>query len=115
VKSGDIDGWLRSRNVAIRTRNNLLATIKVLFSFAKGLGYLPKNERTEAELVSKVKTGDVDTEIFTSREFQQIMAVAPSRLIPILVIGAFAGIRMAELSRLDWGAIDLDRSPCRAS
>jgi integrase len=30
-------------------------------------------------------------------------------LVPILAIGAFSGIRMAELNRLDWSAIDLDR------
>lgn len=29
--------------------------------------------------------------------------------MPILAIGAFAGIRMAELERLDWKAVDLDR------
>jgi integrase len=30
-------------------------------------------------------------------------------LIPILAIGAFSGIRMAELNRLDWSAVDLER------
>jgi hypothetical protein len=30
-------------------------------------------------------------------------------LIPILAIGAFSGIRVAELNRLDWSAVDLDR------
>ena len=29
--------------------------------------------------------------------------------VPILAIGAFAGIRMAELERLDWKAVDLER------
>jgi len=29
--------------------------------------------------------------------------------VPILAIGAFAGIRMAALERLDWKAVDLDR------
>jgi integrase len=30
-------------------------------------------------------------------------------LIPLLAISAFAGIRSAELARLDWNAVDLDR------
>jgi integrase len=34
---------------------------------------------------------------------------APPDLIPILAIGAFSGIRMAELDRLDWSAVDLER------
>jgi len=33
----------------------------------------------------------------------------PAHLIPLLAIGAFSGIRMAELARLDWTAVDLDR------
>ncbi len=34
---------------------------------------------------------------------------APPHLVPILAIGAFSGIRMAELNRLDWSAVDLER------
>jgi integrase len=109
IRSNQIDDWLRSQGVAPRTRNALLATVRVLFSFAKKRSYLPKSEVTESELVTKVKTGDVDTEIFSPEEFRPLIQAAPPRLIPILAIGAFAGMRMAELSRLHWNAIDLDR------
>jgi integrase len=47
--------------------------------------------------------------IFTPEEMGKILHAAPPRLIPILAIGAFSGIRMAELNRLDWKAIDLER------
>jgi integrase len=30
-------------------------------------------------------------------------------MIPYLALGAFAGLRAAEMARLDWSAIDLDR------
>jgi integrase len=30
-------------------------------------------------------------------------------LSPLLAISAFVGIRSAELARLDWNAVDLDR------
>jgi len=109
VRSSEIDDWLRSQDVAPRTRNALLATIRVLFNFAKKRSYLPKAELTEAELVTKVKTGDVDTQIFKPKEFESLIHAAPPRLIPILAIGGFAGMRMAELSRLDWNAINLER------
>ena len=109
VKSIHIDGWLRDQKVAPRTRNGLLTTIRVLFSFAKMRSYLPKDEVTEAEILGKVKTGDVETRIFTPAEFETLIHAAPARLIPILAVGAFAGMRMAELSRLDWNAVDLKR------
>jgi hypothetical protein len=40
---------------------------------------------------------------------QRIIHAAPPHLIPILAIAAFSGIRMAELNRLSWSAVDLDR------
>ncbi|MEI6178840.1 MAG: hypothetical protein WCS43_18250, partial [Verrucomicrobiota bacterium] len=43
-------------------------------------------------------------------EMQAILHAAPVHLIPILAIGAFTWIRMAELNRLDWSAVDLERS-----
>lgn len=109
VRGNQIDDWIRSLGVAPRTRNALLATVRVLFSFAKQRCYLPKVEATEAEMVSKVKTGDVDTEIFTAEQFAPLIQAAPPRLIPIFAIGAFAGMRMAELARLHWNAVDLER------
>jgi integrase len=38
-----------------------------------------------------------------------LLHAAPTHLIPILAIGAFSGIRMTELARLDWIDVNLDR------
>jgi integrase len=38
-----------------------------------------------------------------------LMRAAPAALIPVLAIGAFAGLRAAEIARLDWSAVDLGR------
>ena len=104
-----IDDWLRARGVATRSRNALLATIRVLFSFAKKRSYLPANEVSEAEALDKVRTGDLDTQIFSPGRMRTILHAAPPRLVPILAIGAFAGMRKAEMDRLDWNAVDLER------
>ncbi len=109
VQRDQIDDWLRERDLKPRSRNSLLATVRVLFSFARKRSYLPANEQTEAEAVDKVKAPDVDTAIFTPEEFQKILHAAPPHLIPILAIGGFAGMRKAEMNRLDWNAVNLDR------
>lgn len=109
VKAEDIDGWLRSSKLAPVTRNNRLTVIRVLFSFAKQRNYVPNSERSAAELVAKVKTGGTDAEIFQPDEMEKILLAAPVALIPYLAISAFSGVRGAELSRLDWAAVDLDR------
>ena len=65
---------------------------------------------TAAEQVkkSKIKNNE-DISIFTPADMRRILHAAPPHIVPILAIGAFSGIRMSELNRLDWSAFDLDR------
>jgi integrase len=109
IRRDQIDDWLRKRGVAIRSRNGLLATIRVLFSFAKKRAYLPVGDVTEAEALDKIRAGDVETQIFSPEQFAKLLHAAPPSLIPILAIGGFAGMRKAEMDRLDWNAVDLER------
>ena len=109
VKSNQIDGWLRKLYSNPRSRNTIHTSIGTFFSWAKSRSYLPKNEITEAEAVGKAKVGDTVTEIFTAEQMTKVLAVAPPEVIPILALGAFAGLRAAEIARLDWNAVDLNR------
>jgi integrase len=47
--------------------------------------------------------------IFTPENITELLTKADNTLRPFLALGAFAGLRMAELQRLDWKEIDLDR------
>ena len=107
--SQEIDAWLRSLSVAPGTRNSMLRCIKVFFSFARSHNYLPEDRSTAADPVRLVKDVSDDVTIFTPKQIETILHAAPPRLIPILAIGAFCGIRVAELNRLDWSAVDLER------
>ncbi|MEY3898115.1 MAG: hypothetical protein RLZZ214_3636 [Verrucomicrobiota bacterium] len=107
--SQEIDAWLRSLEVAPGTRNSMLRCIKVFFSFARGRNYLPEDRSTAADPLRLVKNVSNDYSIFTPKEMETILHAAPPRLIPISATEAFSGVRVAELSRLDWSAVDLDR------
>ena len=109
VAGPDVDAWLRSVDVAPGTRNSMLRCVKVLFSFAKSRNYLPEERNTAVEQIELVRVKSDDVAIFTPEVMAKILHAAPPRMIPILAIGAFSGIRMAELNRLDWSAIDLER------
>ena len=109
IKSHQIDEWLRKLGGAPRTRNTVHTSIRTFFSWAKARSYLPKNEATEAEAVSKVKVGDTETGIFTPAQIKSLLVIATPEMIPFIAIGAFAGLRAAEISRLDWSAVDLKR------
>ena len=109
VTGPDVDAWLRSLNISPVTRNSMLRCIKVLFSFAKAQNYLPSEKATAVELIQQVRVKLDDVTVFTPDEMTTLLHSASPELVPILAIGAFAGIRMAELNRLDWSAVDLDR------
>jgi integrase len=109
VTGPDVDAWLRSLNIVATTRNAMLRCIKVLFTFAKAQNYLPGEKNTVVEQMQQVRVKSEDTTIFSPEEMTTLLHNAPPDLVPILAIGAFAGIRMAELERLDWKAVDLER------
>ena len=109
VTGAMIDGWLRRGAHSMVTRNNWLKRVKELFSFAKRRGYLPKGEATVAEALKRGKQADTDVGIFTPEQMEKLMKAATEDLIPILAIGGFAGLRGAEIARLNWSAVDLGR------
>ncbi len=110
ISSSDIDAWLRGFEVSVSSRNSMLVCVKVLFSYARSKNCLPAEQMTAPEQLKKVKIkNDDDVSVFTPKQMEKILHAAPPHLIPILAIGAFSGIRMAELNRLSWSALDLER------
>ena len=108
IQANEIEDWLRSLDVSPRSRNNFLGVIASMFSYARSRGYLRKSEKTEAELVTKAKQRGGDIEIFTPDEFSKLLRHAFPSNLPVFLIGGFAGVRQAEILRLDWSEIDLE-------
>lgn len=107
VRGPEVARWLRSLGVSPRTRNNIRASVKTLFAFAKAQRYLPK-DHDEIESVLLAKTGVSEIEIFTPKEMTELLEHAEVGLIPFLALGGFAGIRHAEIERLHWNDIQFD-------
>lgn len=101
-----IRAWIQGLNVANRSRNNFRLAIQTLLSFAKSQRYLPRSWN-EMESVPMWKLKHEEVEIFTPDELISLLSLADSRLVPFLVIGAFAGLRSAEIERLDWAKVNL--------
>lgn len=110
IQSRGIDDWLRNLNCAARTRNNTRRVIIMLFRFAQYRGYLARGIKTEAEHTTRAKEEATQIEIFTPEELGQLIATAqqseePSALA-YFAIGGLAGLRHAEICRLDWSEVD---------
>lgn len=104
VAGTDIDTWLREMKIGPRTRNNLRNSVQALFNFAMSRKYLPK-DHDELDAVPLARDGDGEIEIYTPDEMAELLAVASPEHIPFLAISAFAGVRHAELQRLDWSHV----------
>ena len=107
IRGTEIDTWLREMGVGPGRRNDFRTTIVRLFRFAIARKYLPKDhDEISSVPVAKVVSGEI--EIFTPQEMIDILSHAHPSVIPFLVLGAFSGIRHAEIKRLKWTDIHLD-------
>lgn len=107
VAGRDIDAWLRDLGVSGRTRNNIRMSVQTLMGFAKSKRYVAK-DHDEMEAVPLAKELDGAIEIFTPAELREVLGVARPELLPFLTIGGFAGVRHAEIQRLDWRDIQFE-------
>lgn len=90
-----------------RSYNNFRSVLRTLFDFAKRRRYVPRDFE-EMEVVERVKNAHSEIEIFSAAEMALLLAHA-DKMIPFIAIGGFAGLRHAELKRLDWREVDLQR------
>src|SRR5215469_7630744 len=106
-----IDEWLRNlsntetgKRLSPVTRNNFRRVLITAFSFALGRGYCVGNP---AEQSAKAKEVESPVGILTVDQTARLLENAAPELVPYIAIGAFAGLRRAELERLDWQEVDL--------
>jgi len=105
----ELDDWLRNLECAPKTRANFRANIGVLFSYAERRRMIDTNpvKRTSAP-----KLVDKAPEVFSINELTALLNSAQSTspdVVPMLTVAAFAGLRDAEIKRLDWNEINLAR------
>jgi integrase len=108
LRTAELDGWLGRLPFAAKTKNGIRIILVACGNWAEGRGYLVKGGSPFPAMV-RYKESKAPVTIFTPENIASLLAKADKTLRPFLAIGAFAGLRMAELQRLDWSEIDLDR------
>ena len=106
----ELDNWLRSLPFSPQSRTNYRTVIGLLFSNAESRGII---ERNPILRTAKPKLVDAPPDIFTPDELRLLLETAHAQahdVLPMLAIGAFAGLREAEIQRLDWSEVDLTRA-----
>src|SRR6266436_8678119 len=105
ITSAEIDDWLRSLNVSPVTRNHYRRLVVLAFNFAVHRGYATDNPAKET---AKAKEDGGNIGILTINESARLLENAAPDVLAYIAIGLFAGLRRAELERLDWSEIDFD-------
>jgi integrase len=105
ITATEIDNWLRALPVGPTTRNNFRRMLVMMFNHAIANGYATSNP---AENTAKAKVVDSAPGILTVQQTARLLEAASPEVLPYVAIGAFAGLRRAELERLDWSDVHFD-------
>ncbi|SRR5260221_8263908 len=106
LSAQEIDSWLRELSVGPLTRNTFWLRLSVLFDFARKARWCVSNPLGE---VQKAKWIGAEPGILTPEQFARLLESAGAATLPYWAIGGFAGLRSAELERLEWQDIDFER------
>ncbi len=106
LTSSGIEDWLHALDLGPKSFNNFRDRLSTLFTYGVKRHYLDANPVTAIDPVKEI---DSPPEIFTVDQLDAVLEVCSPELLPTLAIGAFTGLRTAELLRLSWTEVDLVR------
>jgi integrase len=106
ISAKEVDAWLFSLKNSAQSRDKHRRLLHNFFGYCAGRGYCDENPVSRA---SKVKVIRKAPGILTPADTAAVLAAAAAEIVPALAIGFFAGLRTAEIARLDWNQIDLKR------
>src|SRR5262249_11211704 len=105
ISTAEIDAWLASLNLAPLVRNTYRLRLGTLFAFGMTRRWCTENPVLHAK---RAKETQGDIAILSVAQTAQLLEAASEETLPFWAIGAFAGLRSAELERLDWAQVDFE-------
>ena len=106
VTTADVTRWLDGLKVAPQTAKNFRTVLGTLFGFAESRGYVFKGGNP-VEDVEHITANGGAIEIYTPKEIADLLKAASKEFLPVVALGAFAGLRTAEIERLEFRDLDL--------
>lgn len=106
ITTKDVEAWVFGLKNAPQSKDKHRRLLHNFLGYCAGRGYTDENPVARA---AKVKVIRKAPGILTPSDTAALLAAAPVEIVPALAIGFFAGLRTAEIARLDWREIDLQR------
>jgi site-specific recombinase XerD len=122
VTASQVNAFLRSLECGGRSKNNYRRAIATLFRFGEVEKFCLRGHLASKDL-ARATEAKAAVEIFTPDELKALLSAAmhpptdagmnrryaqDQGMLPLLVLGAFAGLRTAEVERQLWSDIHLD-------
>ncbi len=104
VTTADIDRFLTKLDLSPGTANTFRRDIRTFFEWATARGLSSSNPAAKATMF-KNPPGKIG--ILTPEDAAILLRACHLSILPGVVIGMFCGLRQAEITRLDWQALDL--------
>jgi integrase len=112
ITSCEVDHWIQSLNVGPQTQNNFRAVLSAMWTFAVRRGYAATNV---IQLVDKTSVVRDHIPTFSVDQLTTLLVAAPPEYLPVLAIGAFAGLRPEEINKLQWEDLDFQERTIRVN
>lgn len=105
ITTTELEDWLRSLPVGAVSRNNYRRNLVGFFNHAMQRGWCPANPAVH---VGIARENPAPIGILTPEQLSALLTNAGAETLPYWAMGAFAGLRSAELGRLEWKDVDFE-------
>jgi integrase len=105
ISGREIEEWLDSLNVGPQTHNHYRNAVRLAFNFGMRRGYATENPAAKTEKANVLRAAPG---ILSVTQTACLLEIATPDVLAHIAIGLFAGLRRAELERLDWSEIDFE-------
>jgi integrase len=106
IESGEIYAWLRDLGQSPVSRNTYHLRLSVFFQYCQARGWLVTNPVKTIPRAKVPQDGAVG--ILSVEQVARLLEAADPETLPYWAIGAFCGLRNAELRRLEWKDVHWD-------
>ena len=112
ITSADVDQWIQSLYVGPQTQNNFRAVLSAMWTFSVRRGYAATNI---IQLVDKTSVVRDHIPTLSVEQLTRLLSAASPEYLPVLAIGAFAGLRPEEITKLTWEDLDFQERTIRVN
>jgi integrase len=106
LSASDVASFLETRDLSLTSKHTYRRHLRVFFNWCGDQDWIAENP---AATLSLQREPEKQPRAFTEEEVTQLIEGAEGHVQDLVVVGAYTGLRRAELSRLRWEEVSLQK------